>query len=197
MAETVSRWCAVRDTTVSRSYAEALFELGERSGQQAAFSDAVEEFASLRETDEKVRRFLDSPKIEAEAKKRVLRRTLEGRAPKLFLNFLCVALDKRRQRLLGDIAHEYRALLDEHLGRLRVSVTLASEPDEKSEEEIASDLSRALGKTVIPQVRVDPEILGGVVVRYGDRVLDGSLRRRLLGMRRRMLEADLPGPARA
>ncbi len=183
----------MRNTTVSRSYAGALFELGERSGEQAAFSDAVDEVAKLLEADEKIRRFLDSPKIEPAAKKDALRRALEGSVPKPFLTFLFVVLDKRRQRLLGEIMREYRSLLDASLGRLRVGVTLATEPDEKSEEEIASELSRVLGKTVIPQLRVDPSILGGVVVRYGDRVLDGSLRRRLLGLRRRMMEAELPG----
>lgn len=182
----------MRDATVGRNYAEALFELGERHGNQPAMADAVEELASLLEADARIQRFLESPKIDLRAKQEALTRALGGHVPPLFLNYVLVVLRKRRQRLLLEIAHEYRALLDEKLGRLRVNVTLAAEPDEKAEEEIASDLSRALGKTVLPQMRVDPNILGGVVVRYGDRVLDGSLRRRLLGLRRRMLDAELP-----
>jgi F-type H+-transporting ATPase subunit delta len=182
----------VRETTVARSYAEALFELGERHGQQEAFAAAIDELTAVLDEEPLFRLFLESPKVEPEERKRVLRMAFEGRVPPLFLNFLLVVLDKGRQRLLGEIAREYRATLDERLGRLHVQVTLAREPDEKTEREIATELSEILGRTVIPHVRVNPEILGGVVVRYGDRVLDGSLRRRLAALRRRLLEAGLP-----
>lgn len=182
----------MRETTVARNYAEALFELGERHGQREAFASAVDELAGLLDREPRVRAFLESPKVETEDKKRVLRRALEDRVPPLFLNFLMVVLDKRRQRLIREIAQEYHALLDERLGRMHVQVTLAREPDERFEQEIATDLSRILGRQVIPHVQVDPQILGGIVVRYGDRVLDGSLRRRLVSLRRRLVEAELP-----
>ena len=182
----------MRETTVARNYAEALFELGERHGQREAFASAVDELAGLLDQEPRLRAFLESPKVETEDKKGVLRRALEDRVPPLFLNFLMVVLDKRRQRLLREIAREYHALLDERLGRLHAQVTLAREPDERFEQEIAADLSKILGRQVIPHVQVNPQILGGIVVRYGDRVLDGSLRRRLVSLRRRLVEAELP-----
>lgn len=180
----------MRESTVSRSYGETLYALGERHGQEA-FAPAIDELASLLEDNESVRRFLETPKIPAEAKKVALRRALHDGVPELLLNFVLVVVEKRRQRLLLEMIAAYRALLDERLGRVRVNVTLAAEPDERQEEEIAAELSRILGKTVIPQVRVDEAILGGIVVRYGDHVLDGSLRRRLLALRRRLLETEL------
>ncbi len=183
----------MRESMVSRSYAEALFELGERHGQRADFETATEELGTLLRENPRVRLFLDSPKVELEQKKEVLRTAFEGRVPPLFLNFVLVVLQKRRQRLLQEIADEYRAILDEALGRVRVNVTLATEPDERSEEDMAAELSRILGRTVIPQVRVDPSIVGGIVVRFGDRVLDASLRRRLLSLRRSMMNVELPG----
>lgn len=174
---------------IARSYADALFVLGERHGQLESFGSALESLAALLEEEPRLRVFLESPKVEPAEKKRVLIGALERRVPPLFLNFLLVVLDKRRQRLLEAIAQEYHALLDEHLGRIHVQVMLAREPDERTEQEIASELSRLLGRRVIPHVRVQPQILGGIVVRYGDRVMDGSLRRRLIALRHRLLEA--------
>ena len=80
-------------------------------------------------------------------------------------------------------------------GRLHVQVALAREPDERTEEDLRAELSRILGRKVIAHVNVDPRIIGGLVVRYGDKVIDGSLRRRLLGMRRRLMGAELPAAA--
>ncbi len=182
----------MRETTIAASYADALFELGERHEAHDDYAAALHELVALIEHEPSVRLFLESPKIEAAERKAALERALRGRVPPLFLNFLLVVLDKRRQRLLPEIAREYGALLDQRAGRLHVQVTLAREPDERTEEGLRAELSRVLGRNVVPHVQVDPRILGGLVVRYGDKVMDGSLRRRLAGMRRRLLEAELP-----
>ena len=181
----------MRDATIARSYAEALFELGERHEAHAAYAEAFHQLRALIEREPGVRLFLQSPKIEAPEKKAVLQKALEGRVPQLFLNFILVVLDKRRQRLLPEISREYDTLLDERSGRLHVEVTMAREPDERAEEDLRAELSRILGKRVIPHVVVNPKILGGLVVRYGDKVMDGSVRRRLSGLRRRLLEVEL------
>lgn len=182
----------MRETTIAATYADALFELGERHQAHDAHAAALHEIVGLIEREPSVRLFLESPKIEAGERKAVLERVLRGRVPPLFLNFLLVVLDKRRQRLLPEIGREYDALLDRRAGRLHVQVTLAREPDERTEEDLRAELSRVLGLSVVPHVQVDPRILGGLVVRFGDKVMDGSLRRRLVGMRRRLLEAELP-----
>ncbi len=121
-----------------------------------------------------------------------LREALQDRVPQRFLNFLMVVLDKRRQRILAEMGVAYRALLDQHLGRLNVRVTLAHEPNERMEEDITAELSRILGRRVVPRFDIDPAILGGIVVRYGDRILDASLRRRLITLRTRLLESAVP-----
>lgn len=180
----------MRDTTIARNYAEALFEIGERHGLHDAFVSAFSAIDAAA-TAPQFNAFLESPKIDLDAKRKVLRTALRDAHP-LFLNFVMVLLQKRRQRLLVEIGHEYRSLVDEKSGRLHVQVTLARQPDSADEQQIAGQLSRVLGKTVIPHVSVNREILGGIIVRYGDRVLDGSLRRRLVSLRSRLLEAGLP-----
>jgi F-type H+-transporting ATPase subunit delta len=105
------------------------------------------------------------------------------------MNFMLVLLRKRRQRLIREIAAAYAGLLDDKMGRLHVQVTVAHAPDARLEEQISQQLTRILGRSVLPSIQVDPTILGGIVVRYGDRIVDGSLRRRLFGLRRRLIAA--------
>ena len=182
----------MRDHIVARNYAEALFELGERHQAHETFARSVAELGELIAGERRIQRFLELPQIAPSAKKQVLREALEGRVPPLFLNFLLVVVDKRRQGLLREIGEEYRALLDEKLGRLHVQVTLAHQPDAGTLERIATELSRILGRAVTPHVTVDPAILGGIIVRFGDRVLDGSVRQRLSALRSRLMDTALP-----
>ena len=180
----------MRDATIARSYAEALLELGERHGERDAFAVALQQIAGVLESTPAARNFIETPQIGVAEKKQALREALTGRVPPLFLNFLFVILQKRRQRLIRSIAREYMALLDERLGRLHVEVTLARPADAATEAQIAERLTAVLGKTVVPHVHENPKIIGGIIVRYGDRVFDGSVRRKLISLKRHMLLAD-------
>lgn len=179
-------------SAVARSYAEALFELGEKLNRHDSFSASLEALNSALSSEPQLRAFMASPSINAQNKKESLRKALAGKADPIFLNFLSVLIDKRRQRLMPEIGREYNALLDERLGRLNVQVTVARQLDAAGERELTDNLTRTLGRTVVPHITINKDILGGVIVRFGDRVLDGSLRRRMLSMRRRLLDAGVP-----
>jgi F-type H+-transporting ATPase subunit delta len=181
----------VRDTTVARNYAEALFAIGEKSGKHEVFASELNSIGAMITADPSIDAFLRTPNVDLVAKKKALRNALDGRIDPMLVNFLLVILEKRRQRLIREIAVEYGSLLDEKLGRLHVQVTLAHAADAATEATITKELSRILGRTAIPHITVDPTIVGGIVVRFGDRILDGSLRRRLAGMRSRLYEAAL------
>lgn len=181
----------MRDTTVARSYAEALFELGEKHAQHDAFAAGMQTIAALLAADPRVRLFLQTPKIEPALKKQAMAQALGSHLHPLLLKFLFVVIDKRRQRMLDAIAAEYRTLLDEKQGRLSVDVTLAHQPDEAQLRAITEQLSRVLEREVTPHVRIDEGILGGLIVRYRDRVIDGSLRRRLVSMRSRLMHTTI------
>ena len=182
----------MRDETVARNYAEALFDLAQRHEGFEVFGQGIELVARLLDENPSFRTFMATPRIDADQKKDVIRKAFEGVFPKNLLNFLLITVDKRRQRLLGEIAEQYKALVDEHLNRAYVTVTVAREIDEATTALIAERLTSLIGKTAIPDVRVKPQILGGVVVRAGDTIYDGSLRRRLDRMRRRLLAAGMP-----
>ncbi len=182
----------MRDETVARNYAEALFELAERHEGVEAFGAGVEMVGRLIDENDDFRRFLETPRIAVAQKKEVVRTAFGGTLPSKLVNFLLITLDKRRQRLLRLIAREYMSLMDQHFDRVHVEVTLARQLDRDSMEEMEKRLTVALEKTAIPHVRVEPGILGGAIFRTGDTIYDGSLRRRLDSMRRRLLNADLP-----
>ena len=88
---------------------------------------------------------------------------------------------------LREIAGAYHDLLDLKLNRVRAAVTLARPADEALQRTITEALSRQLEKEVIPAFSVDPEILGGTIVRIGERIHDGSVRRRVVKLRRQLL----------
>lgn len=181
----------MRGETIARNYAEALFELAERDGAHEAYGEGIETVARMLDENEGFRVFLDTPRVSAAEKKAVLRRAFGDVLPKRLVSFLLLTIDKRRQRLLGQIAAAYGGLMDERMDRVRVEVTLARPADDAVVARLGEALSGLLGQTAVPELRVRPEILGGVIVRAGDRVYDGSVRRRLGRMRRQMLSVGL------
>lgn len=176
----------MRAATIARNYAEALFQLGEKSGQTELYADLMDAVAGAIETEPTVQAVLMSPRVTKPAKSRLLAAALPD-APKEFILFLQAVVKRGRQALLRLIADEYMGLLDIRLNRVRAGITLAREADEAMRRSIAEGLREALKKEVIPSYRIDPEILGGVIVRVGDRVFDGSVRRRATKLRRQLL----------
>ena len=180
----------MRDTTIARNYAEALLTLAQKAQETAGWGKMLADVAAAMGSDLTLRRFLESPKVEASQKKEIIRKALQDRAPRLLVRFIEILITNRRQMLIPEISTEYFNLLDELEGRIHADVTLARTPSEEDTSLIAANLSRTLRKTVVPHVRVDPAIVGGVVVRVGDTVMDGSVRRRLTTLKRRMLSGQ-------
>jgi F-type H+-transporting ATPase subunit delta len=176
----------LRNETVARNYAEALFELGERSGNAEHYAELMDAVAAAVEQTPRVQAVLMSPRVPKAEKAKILGGAMQA-APREFVLFLQALVKRGRQLLLREIATEYLNLLDVKLDRVRAGVTLARSPDEKLERTIQEALSRRLGKQVIPAFSVEPEILGGAIVRVGERVMDGSLRRRMTKLRRQLL----------
>jgi F-type H+-transporting ATPase subunit delta len=177
----------MRATTIARNYAEALLSLARKSDDLAGWGRMIDDVANATERDDRLRHFLEAPQISADQKNAVLSKAFEDRAPRLFLRYLQRLVKNRRQMLIPQIANEYRDLVDEVEGRVHAQVTLAKEPDAEERAAIARQLTHTLGRPVVPQVRVNPNILGGIIVRVGDSVMDGSIRRRLGILRGRML----------
>jgi F-type H+-transporting ATPase subunit delta len=177
----------VRTETIARNYAEALFDLAGRSGEADRYADLIDAVAAAIQSTPKVNAVLMSPRIPKAEKARFLGAALKG-APRDFVLWLQAVVKRGRQGILREIAAEYLRLVDQQQNRVRASVTLAKEPDEKLRRTIEDQLSRQMDKQVIAAYLVDPEILGGAIIRVGDRVLDGSIRRRMTKLRRQLMK---------
>lgn len=180
---------------IARNYAETLLALANRHGGDATvdqYGVAIDDVAELLEKEPLVREFLETPRVDLAAKERALTASFGGRVPDLFLRFLIVVVQKRRQGVLRAIAHEYHNLVDASRGRVRAEIILAREADPALQQEIVTSLQRRLGKTVVPLFSIDPSLIGGIIIRVGGQILDGSLRRRTAGLRQRLMRAQMP-----
>jgi len=179
----------MRATTIARNYAEALLILARKANDLDGWGLAMNGVATAMEGDARFRKFLAAPQISASQKNVVLGKAFTGKLPPMMVRFLQKLVQNRRQMLLPVIAVEYGNLVDEATGRVHAQVTVARETSEAERSAIAQQLSRAFSKTVVPHVSVNPEILGGVIVKVGDQVLDGSVRKRLKTLRSRIVAA--------
>jgi F-type H+-transporting ATPase subunit delta len=176
----------VKSITIARNYAEALFQAADAHRKGEAYGALLDAVAGAVTADERIAVALESPRVPKPLKSRILADALAG-APKEFVRFLQAVVRRGRQGLFGEIAQQYQGLLDVKLNRVHAGVTLSRAADAALERQIVERLRAAIGKDVRAHFREDPAILGGVVVRVGDRVFDGSVRRRLAALKRQML----------
>lgn len=130
-----------------------------------------------------LRDFLSSPRTAAREKSEFFDRVLGGRISPTLLNFLKVVAQHNRLDCLRSIALATRDLVHELRGRLRVQVRTAETLDAALRERVTASLSKALKQEVVLEEEVDPNLLGGIVVRVGDQVIDGSVSHQLECMR--------------
>jgi F-type H+-transporting ATPase subunit delta len=171
----------MRETTIARNYAEALLELARKGGDLDGWGRMLSDVADAMRRDPKLRQFLESPRVDAKA--------FQDRMPRLLVRFLQTLVTNRRQMLIPAITTEYLALVDEASGRVHAQVTVSRDPSDGERDAITRELSRVLGRQVVSHVVVNPEILGGVVVKVGDTVMDGSVRRRLALLKYQLADA--------
>ena len=177
----------MRDSTIARSYGEALLSLATKAKDLTGWGTMISDVADAITRDERLRLFLESPRVSVDLKNEVIAKAFQDRMPRLFVRFLQTVIRHRRHALIPEIAIQYHALVDELEGRVHAHVTVSREPDAKLSKVVSDRLSKVLGKSVVPHFAVDEAILGGTVIRIGDTVMDGSIRRRLVRLRQRML----------
>ena len=179
----------MRATTIAKNYAEALLSLARKANDLDGYGASINGVVTAMEGDVRLRNFLSAPQISAAQKNIVIGKAFSGKLPNMVVRFLQKLVMNRRQMLIPQVAIEYGNLVDETTGRVHAQVTVSRDVSDAELNAIAAQLSRAFAKTVVPHVDVNPAILGGVVVRVGDRVLDGSVRKRLKTLKARIVSA--------
>jgi F-type H+-transporting ATPase subunit delta len=182
----------VKSVTIARNYAEALFLAAEAHDAATVerYGQLMDAVAGAVQADERIAVALESPRVSKAAKAALLERALGDVTPPEFVRFLQAVVRRGRQGLFGEISQAYQGLVDVKLNRVHAGITLLDAPDAQLEQQIVERLSAAIGKDVRAHFRADRGILGGVVVRVGDRIFDGSVRRKLALLRRRMLTGE-------
>jgi F-type H+-transporting ATPase subunit delta len=173
---------------IARVYAEALFQAALERDQ---VNEVLEELTSLIEQvfpkAPDWETFLASGAIGRERKAAVIRSVFEHRASDLFLNFLLVLNDHERLDVLRSIVLAYRELRDERAGRVGVVISSAVPLPEDQRERLLRELRESLQKEPVLETRLEPDLLGGMVVRVGDWVYDQSIRSRLEDIRNQII----------
>jgi F-type H+-transporting ATPase subunit delta len=170
-------------TAASRRYARAVFELAQQEGSIDKWSERLERVRALF-GDAEIAAVLSNPTIPRDQREEVIAgaRVLDEEGT----NLARLLIESGRIDEARDIADELQRLVDDAAGRVRATVTTAIELEPQDRERVARELSRRLEKDVRVDVVVDPRILGGMKLQYGDRLVDASVATRLEQLRRRL-----------
>jgi F-type H+-transporting ATPase subunit delta len=173
---------------IAEVYARALFEAARDDGVLDRVHDELGEFADALDDDRNLQVFLFSPYFSSEEKKDGVRRIVSD-ADERFLNFLELLAERHRMPALFRIRRIFQSLWAEENKLLPVTVTSATELDEALVQEIGARIEEQTGRRVELSSNVDPDVLGGLMVRVGNMVLDATIRNRLEQLRKQVAKA--------
>jgi F-type H+-transporting ATPase subunit delta len=173
---------------ISEVYSRALFEAAKDNDVLDRVHDEIDEIADAIEENEELQMFFFSPYFSSDEKKEGVGKVLSG-ADERTTNFLELLAERHRMPVLFRIRRDFDELWAEEKELLPVSVTSAVEIDDKLVKDIGKRIEEQTGKEVEVTSKVDPYVLGGLVVRVGNMVLDASVRNRLEQLRKQVARA--------
>jgi F-type H+-transporting ATPase subunit delta len=173
---------------IAQVYSRALFEVAKENGKLDVVREQLGQFADALDQNRDLAVFFFSPYFSTEEKKDGLRRTVEGADPTV-LNFLETLLERHRMPAIYRIRAEYVRLWDEENKLLPVEVTSAVDLDEATVKNLGDRIGQQTGQRVELTSKVDPSILGGIVLRVGNQILDASIKHRLDQLRKHVAQA--------
>jgi F-type H+-transporting ATPase subunit delta len=169
-------------------YADSLFEVARNEGKLELVREQLAQFAEAVQENQQLQVFLFSPYFSTQEKKAGLERALQG-ADAVLTRFLDLLVEKHRMPVLFRIRQEYESLCERAERRLGVEITSAVELDTATAEEVARQIGQHTGRRIELRRHVDPDIIGGLVLRVGNSILDASVRTRLERLRRQVAQA--------
>lgn len=184
-----------RAGAVAGVYARSLYELAEAAGGRAKvmqIADELEQVCELSRSDRAFAEFLVSPIVDRERRGESLRRIFDGRVTDLLLRFMLVLNARGRLGHLEPIGEAYDRIVNEAFGRIEVDVYTPAPLDASGLESLKKRVGAALGKEPVLYARVDPAMIGGLRLRVGDQLIDGSVAGGLRRLRRTLLGGGSP-----
>ena len=173
---------------VREIYCEVLYELAEESGQVDDILADIERVTTVINSERDFAALVTSNVVKGDEKSQIIRRVFDSKICPLAMDFLCVLARRNRMSFLTSISDGYELLVDKHHNRSLVEVTLPNEPDDERIAQLHEQISKAVETEVKLSVHVDPEMIGGIVIKHGDRTIDHSVRRILSGAVKTVVE---------
>lgn len=167
------------DGRVDHRYAAALFELAEEYQADEDWGRALTDIARTFQDSPELQEALLNNRLPLEEKKALVKQLFAQDTPQMVMNFLNLVLDKGRQEHLPGMAECYRRMEDEKAGLVEVKVTSPVPLDGEGQDRLAEQISRSLKAPVRLSVSVDKSLIGGIVLKIGDKLYDGSIKHRL------------------
>jgi F-type H+-transporting ATPase subunit delta len=171
------------------AYAQALLDLANEQNIAGPIAEELDAIRDLANSEPLFSQLLANPAISVEQKRQFLHRVFDGQASTLMLHFLGLVNEKGRLSLLASITAAYHDLLDEQQGLIEVDVTVASQISDQELNGVREKVSRALKREAVVYQYVDPSIIGGLILRVKDQLIDGSVKAQISAMRQTLLNA--------
>jgi F-type H+-transporting ATPase subunit delta len=172
---------------LARVYARSLFQVARKQGKLDELREQLGQFADALDQNRELAVFFFSPYFSTTEKTQALGGLLDG-ADEALLNFLSLLIEKHRMPVIFRIRQEYERLWEEENKTLPVQITSAIALDEATTASLGKTIGERAGRTVTLAARVDPDILGGIIIRVGNSILDASIRNRLEQLRRHVAQ---------
>jgi F-type H+-transporting ATPase subunit delta len=172
---------------LARVYGRSLFEVAREHDKLDVVREQLGQVADALAEHRELQMFFFSPYFSTEEKKEALSRVIDG-GENILMNFLKLLIENHRMPAIFRIRQHYERLWDEENRTLPVEITSAVELDEQTTESLGRAIGERAGRNVTLSARVDPDILGGIVVRVGNSILDASIRNRLEQLRRHVAQ---------
>ena len=180
------------DTVAAQRYARALFEISREAGRDQWVEDELEAFSAALKGSEELQSFLESPKVSAEEKRKLLEKIspASGDAVAQVLNkFFALLLKKNRFTLIHEIAVAFKRISDEAQNEAMAEIKTAVPLTGDLERQMVSRLEKMTGAKIAVKKEVDPRLIGGVSVRMNNKILDGSIYSKIQSLKRQLVSA--------
>jgi F-type H+-transporting ATPase subunit delta len=174
----------VKQTILAKRYAKAIFTVGQEQEKFEEYNEVLQGLAELYETNPEIEDALTNPLYPMEVKEKAMEGIVGSmEVDQVMANFLNLLVVKKRAEILPEIAESYRIMVDEAKNISHGSVIAAVELSDELKEKVQTVLEKLTGKKVELTTSVDPTIVGGIIAKVGDLVLDGSIKTQLAGLK--------------
>ena len=171
---------------VGKRYAEALFEVADEANKLEKYKEEIKAVADIFSQNPKLEIIFTHPRVTKNEKKEMIKELFDGRVSKEIVNLCYIVIDKNREKYIQDISDSYLELSNDKLGIVEAKAYTAVSMSEEELTKLQEKLSSSLGKKVELENLIDESLVGGVLVKAGDQVIDGSIKGVMNGLEKEL-----------